>query len=334
MHVGSILRPASFAIFFLRLSLLPAHAQRHVDIHADIQLLSYESVANKTSISKVENAFSVRCTVGTNNWRIDNNAAIGGFEACLFDGTNIYDGLGHLQTNSWGRIQTPTAINVIDSSEGCTLGNVGLNIPWLAFCSGQYLKGGGRIVPLPIARLRNSPDSFAYTDQTQVFEDGLGLPRHMALFSSQALLASSVSNKYFLGVHDLSVWQRGTMGFRYPSQDGVLKFSYSVIEATNLLGWNFPLKFEWFNYSPDAGDHSVLRGGGKGQVTAIHEGKQPDTVFTTNVQQTIVDWRFRDEVNKVNGLVYTSTNGYALSPTDPDLQLKFANHVREVTAPR
>ncbi len=124
------------------------------------------------------------------------------------------------------------------------------------------------------------------------------------------------------------------MGFRYPSQDGVLKFSYSVSEATNLLGWNFPLKFEWFNYSPDAGDHWVLRGGGKGQVTAIHEGKEPDTVFTTNVQQTIVDWRFRDEVNKVNGLVYTSTNGYALSPTDPDLQLKFSNRVREVTVPR
>jgi hypothetical protein len=161
-------------------------------------------------------------------------------EQWLFDSTNV-----------WCRTQTP---NLKDpkvmneqwkSRDGHPMGHFGVNIPWLAFCSGTYLRREGRIIPLPCAILRHCPDRFAYTDITSTFDDELGLPKSIDLFSSKPLFLKSHTD-----------WDKEhSFGDRYKEwkektalkiQDGILVFHYAVLESTNMLGWTFPTKFEFF----------------------------------------------------------------------------------------
>ena len=61
-----------------------------------------------------------------------------------------------------------------------------VNIAWLAFCSGPYLRREGRLIPLVCDEGRHTPDRYAYTDETEVFPDAFGLPRSVNLFMSRA----------------------------------------------------------------------------------------------------------------------------------------------------
>jgi hypothetical protein len=95
-----------------------------------------------------------------------------GTEQWLFDGRNVLckteiksaKGERTFYTEEW------------KSADGHPMGHFGVNIPWVAFCSGTDLKREGRMIPLPAAVLRHCSDPFAYSDVTTTFDDGLGLP--------------------------------------------------------------------------------------------------------------------------------------------------------------
>ena len=125
------------------------------------------------------------------------------------------------------------------------MGDFGVNIPWLAFCSGTYLKREGRIIPLPAAILRHCPDRFAYRDVTTTFDDDLGLPKSIDLFSSQALFLKSHTDwdKELSFGNRYTEWNQKTA---LKIQDALLVFHYAVLESTNVLGRRFPTKFEFF----------------------------------------------------------------------------------------
>src|SRR6266542_3725934 len=89
------------------------------------------------------------------------------------------------------QIQAAPFVEISAEIESYPLGHFGVNLPWLAFCSGTYLKREGRLIPLPAALLRHCPDRFAYTDVATTFDDELGLPKSIDLLSSQALFLKS-----------------------------------------------------------------------------------------------------------------------------------------------
>jgi hypothetical protein len=86
-----------------------------------------------------------------------------------------------------------------------------LNIPWLAFCSGPYLKSEDRWIPPPSWDQATMYDRSS--NNTSVFKDGLGLPINVELYSTNQPL-----------------WHYRTVGF------------------TNVLGWNFPQEFHLAQY--------------------------------------------------------------------------------------
>ena len=118
-------------------------------------------------------------------------------------------------------------------------------MPWLAFCSGTFLKREGRIVPLPCGILRHCPDRFAYTDVTTTLDDKLGLPRSVDLFTAKArFLAAKTEWDQEHGFGDrYTEWNKKTTA---NLQEGLLVFHYAVLESTNVLGRTFPTKFEFF----------------------------------------------------------------------------------------
>jgi hypothetical protein len=215
-------------------------AAQFVEISAEIESFGYR-LKDIHSIEKAApNIVHVRCVAGTNRWFIEEDYF--GSKRWWFDGAHVVRRSQPLSTSD-------TASTIGDevwrSTDGHPLGDFGVNLPWLAFCSGSYLKREGRIVPLPAAILRHCPDRYAYTDFTTTFTDELGLPRTLDLFSSQArFLKSHTDWDKELSFGDrYTEWEKKTAA---KIQDGVLVFHYAALESTNILGWNFPLRFEFF----------------------------------------------------------------------------------------
>ena len=122
-------------------------------------------------------------------------------------------------------------------------------IGWLAFCSGGCLKRAGRqLYPTSDLWKELIPSPAGFTDETITFDDALGLPRIINLYTTK----------------------------RQP----VLQ--YRVTASTNVLGSNFPLEFHLAQYRPSGTNGWELHLTAKGNVTAISTGEGID--FPTGVE--------------------------------------------------
>lgn len=305
-----------------------ASAQRYVKISAEINFTTFRFDHTNTPVA--HKPIHIICTMGTNEWRIDNDYSDNARLFRYFDGTNVYAssqltgpvpevskqkiiGKFGLIPASFVAANSNIQINVHAIIGGHPFGDEGVNLPWLAFCSGTYFKMKGRIIPPGCSDLPSSPDAYAYTDQSKVFNDELGLPTLVDLYTSDSLHETAINN-YLYKLRGEKPRHRDGFG------DGHLKFHYQVIESTNFEGWNFPLKFEfsqndWFN------GNWYLAFTGTGTVTEIARSEKPHNLFHPGKLQTIVDGRFHDGTRLVNGILYQNTNGF-VSPTNDAALLK------------
>ena len=129
--------------FWLGLLPFQNQAAQFVEISAEIDTFGYRLEDTNSIANAKSRAVSVVCVTGSNEWYLTNDYQQR--EQWLFDGTNV-----------WCRTQMPTGMRepkvmneVWESRDGHPLGHFGVNIPWLAFCSGTYLKREGRMIPLP-----------------------------------------------------------------------------------------------------------------------------------------------------------------------------------------
>ena len=137
-----------------------------VDVTAEFRCTNRVQIGNRQY--PMQWSQSVHCIVGTNLWYIAGDLCGNADVTLLFTGTNIFE-LDVLNegatarkswTNSW-------------PSDG-VISNGIVNLPWLAFCSGPYLKQKVPVIPLP-APSGYFRDSVSY-DRREVFNDELGLP--------------------------------------------------------------------------------------------------------------------------------------------------------------
>ncbi len=253
------IRPGKFAahilLFGLTLSTGPALRAQDVAISVEIEYLVQNVGDTNASAWATPKTNHVRCVVGATNWSIEVDAARK--QSASFDGTRV-----SLRSSSFARP------NISPSTNGFPLGDFAINLPWLAFCSGHYLAQSDRQVALPCNDLRHCPDRYAYTDRTATFDEPDGLPRKILLLTSRSnFLASHTQWDVEQKFGDRYVaWKERTV---LKLQEGLVMFQYSVLEATNLFGRSYPLRFEFFQggrpYEEDA-DWTFL---GTGRVTAI-----------------------------------------------------------------
>jgi len=304
---------------------LSASGQRYNEIAADIEVFS---IPETNSYS-----FSVVCTTSTNEWRIDPSFQEFGTTQWHFDGTNIYENIIAIGAPRSIKIRpsevgpqsiTNSSVHVMESRDGCPLGDARVLIPWLAFSSGTYLRRPNRLLPLPIvSSLRYTPDGFAYSDETKVFEDELGLPKSFSLFASESLFNASVTNGPFRGSRDVELWKRGSMGFKWDFPEGALRLRYSVTKSTNFMGWNIPLEFEMEMYE-HRGGMIVAISGARGRVVSSRTSVRPSGVMAG---QNVVDWRFRDSRKQVDAIIYPAVGDRVAPTNDSALQAIFAERV-------
>jgi hypothetical protein len=360
--VGAILLAVTGAILFLARNspehstreaavLLPVpRAPEFVEIVAEIEMMGWSGDPRDAPAKTNMITFSLACITGQRAWSIQNNLQGNAEEKWLFDGTNVYNSVRILKPMSdesrenfeartriavvpFDRAQSNLTIRVWPSQDGHPLGDYGENLPWLAFCSGSYMKREGRLIPLPCSILRHTRDRFAYTDKTITFKDELGLPQSVSLFTSKSLLKASEDD-----------FDRDySFGDRYANfkskivselQEGVLTFQYTVLETTNFLGRTFPTKFEFLQNGRTYEQNGNWFCRGTGRVKSIRPSAPPKSLFNPSLQQTMADWRFRDPAAKLNGITYTTTNSFLLPTNDPALQEKVQAQIERVARQR
>ena len=331
-------------ILLLFLAALPRWASgQFVEISATIELTGYRSGETNEEIKANSRLISSVCIAGTNSWYIEDNWVIGGLDKWLFDGTNVYESIQvvsppsremqHNLEEAGGPATVPfetsrsnLTINIWPSSGGHPMADEAVNVAWLAFCSGPYLRREGRLIPLVLDNCRHTPDRFAYTDQTTVFPEALGLPRSVDLFMSRERYLSSVEGFYQgWGVRYLPGMRRAVTNIT----EGALTFHFAVTATTNFLGRTFPLRFEFFQKGRDFLQNEGWFKKGVGTLKSIREVEAPKSLFNPAMQQTIVDWRFHDEASGAEANIYTWTNQFTPQMDDPVLQDKFKVRIEQ-----
>ena len=254
----------------LCLGLVPwqSHAAEFVEISAEIETFGYRLGDTNNIAHAKPKLVKVKCITGSTGWAIEHDYLER--QEWVGEGTNV------VLKDDPERTTDPNYLSTL-SRDGLPLGEFGVNMPWLAFCSGTYLKRAGRVVALPCGVLRHCPDRFAYTDVTTTFADELGLPRSVDLFTSKArfLAAKADWDKEHSFGDRFTEWDKKTAVIL---QEGLLVFHYAVLASTNVLGRNFPTKFEFFQTGrpyEQAGDWYCQ---GIGRVKSIRPSTKPPAV--------------------------------------------------------
>jgi hypothetical protein len=292
-----------------------AQAQRYLEAKGVIDFVYYDSDHTNDPV-KVD-PINFVCVFGTNEWRIDNDYSQNGFNQRYFDGTNVFDRsqitkpapakINDLIFKKWGVTPIPFVvaksnlqINVQTTFGGHPFGNEGVNLPWLVLCSGTYLKLKERLIPPSFGDLPNAVDAYAYYDKTKCFDDTLGLPQTLDLYTSDSLHENSV-NQYFYRIRGEKPQHREGFG------NDILKFHYEVKSYTNVSGWAVPMEFSFFQNDWRNGTW-YLRFRGTGKVLSFEPTGSPSSVLVAGAPQTIVDYRFHSDSKFVNGIVYVITS--------------------------
>lgn len=240
-----------------------------VDVSAVVEFTEWNSVTAKPHHR------AVRCVVGTNSWQMDGDFSANARTTYWFTGANIIEhgvvikelpeGLRGSSVGAAIGAQTKRISASADGNPGtlsaclpdggrrdvgpdrlCPLGRVA----WLAFCSGPCLKRDGRQIFPPSdlwKELICAPSGFS--DRTTVFQDAFGLPKSVALYTT----------------------------------NGQPVLQYYVTASTNVLGREFPIEFYLAQYRPvylPDSHHFGTNGWelqltAKGTVTAIGAGTKP-----------------------------------------------------------
>lgn len=291
------------------------------------------------------------CTLHNGSWWIDLQWPSGTSQRWQFDGTNLYQMIvvrsteitllggrsrggseKHSVTNkAVGNDREVSSVHVWNGMGGCPLDEYHINIPWLAFCSGAYLKLPQRIIPLPTVDARHSPDALAYADQTATYPDELGLPKSVRLVADDKQFQESVLHGVFKGKRDVDLWRKGSSGFKWAMSDGALRFQYEVAAFTNTPLGAIPTEFVWTAYRCD-GPEPRIQVHGRGIVSQISPSPSPGPLFTPGTGTTVVDWRLNDAQRGMKGIVYRTEGHTAPATNDPIVQEALERKKRQLDA--
>ena len=113
------------------------------------------------------------------------------------------------------------------------------HVLWLALCSGEFLQAEGRRIPAPFSDVE---ERSGYRDETESFDDPLGLPKELRVFERESELLCY----------------------------------YKVTQSTNLAGFTVPLEFVLEEYRGDPGEKPRLYARASGVVVSLQRASRPE----------------------------------------------------------
>ena len=218
--------------------------------------------------------------------------------------------MAEIKSLGWGSLTITPGHHPLD--------HFGASLPWLAFCSGDYLRQPGRLIPFA-AEIRQEPEAFGYVDRTLTFSDRFGLPERVEFFTSRELLRRSPRNpalqRSTRDRRDLAIALNPVVS----APEGVLVGRYQVQVSTNIAGINIPLVFQLETWRIDREKHPLLQGDTWGRVTSLRAVPEPKQIISSDARYGVIDFRFRHRFKLVDDIKYTITNGIVPPISDPVL---------------
>ncbi len=215
------------------------HAAQFIEVRAEFESTSWisEQVQSRRTCT-------TRFIVGTNLWFFEGNFLGNATRRYWFTGTNMVEETVITSRSPNQNVSVPIAGTYEVGDRFVRIHSAFAYEPlegfayvsWMVFCSGTFLKSSGREILLPFGVRPQLP---RMSDQTSVFEDGLGLPKRFELYGT---------NRQKL-------------------------CDYTVQQSTNFLGWNLPLSFELVQ---DPGRKQQTRSAGFGQSDFGSRGQRSD----------------------------------------------------------
>jgi hypothetical protein len=287
-----------------------------VEVTAQIDLTAYVRDADNKPVkdTKPYVAYVVKVVLSTNRWSIDTEFLSNSREVHCFDGTNVCRWVKITKQAPQPRRERGRPVEIVpDPNEPVVyvtitsgmhpLGNAGVNVAWLAFCSGTFLKQKGRVIPLPGDEIRGRSDAFGYADKTWTFDDELGLPGSIEMFTSNELLRQSLTDRRLLNRTPPKLVPAGVL-----VKSGIPALRYSVTASTNYLGWSIPTEFSLLQSQP--GENENLwqpEISASGRVTGIREVDDTEGPIAAE-KYMFQDFRLHDHVMPGELLRYESAD--------------------------
>jgi hypothetical protein len=315
----------------------------YVSIKFNISQTNFAAVAHGSNqkesyINKVK-YWDAKCTVGLNTWLIESDFTPGITSTYYFDGTHVYkttsinpntrsknkaavskDLKNLLPLVSYEEAKGEVMIPLTITPGSHPLDDGGANLPWLAFCSGRYLRVPGRIVPRAGADIRHYPGAFGFQDQTVTFDDSLGLPYKLELFASLKLLQQATVHHSLIRAGSPGRLQLA-LSPNISAPQGFLAARYEALAETNFAGWNLPVKFKYEQFLPLETGQSITTVILLGEVTSIHRSiYPPSSIVSSEKRYSVVDYRFRHHRKLVDEIHYILDKSEVKPSSDPELQ--------------
>jgi len=329
---------------FIILSLaLSAHATNYFEVNLVISQTNFNSQshsANTLPTSEVtKGTWSVSCLVGPDKWMIESHFASNVISTYYFDGTNVLEIIKLISISDTdslrkilkGNLPVPRrTTNVTDwcflniSPGAHPLANLGANLPWLAYCSGNYLRDTGHVIPLPGAVIRHVQGAFGYASDLETFDDPLGLPKNLVLSASKVLFASAVSHESLIRTGRSALEVQNVRKPVSGIPEGFIRARYSVLAHTNFDGRQIPISFTYEQYLPATNGASIQTLSVHGLVVSLKSALPPELPLLTSQRYSVVDYRFQDKRKMVDEIHYSITNGKVEPRTNFGLQQIFA----------
>jgi hypothetical protein len=335
--------PKAIAITFL----VSADASPYIALRVNISQTNFPparmqsgSLSNGIAPGHVTR-WTARCVIGREGWSIENSFSPNAVNTYFFDGTNVlHTSKITAKANIPESIRKRLPLGVSEALDrepnesdwiflaispgDLPLNNFGVQLPWLAFCSGGYLSKPGRVVPLLSPLIRAAPGAFGFRDETEAFGDGLGLPREIQLFASERLFAKAVKHESIVRVGRTPSQIRELLNPQSGLPEGFLKARYHVLTHTNVGDWIIPTSFAYEEFAPGPGQKPTLVLAADGCVVSIQSAIRPILALSPGQRYSVADYRLRHRFKLVDQIHYAITNGEIPAANEPRLRRLFA----------
>jgi len=264
-------------------------------------------------------SWSTSVVLGADKWRIESGMPLNATDSWFCDGTNVFRSIHFRPVNPNENSSVITASNngpnenvlVIPGTH--PMGDFGVNLAWLAYCSGGYLQSPNRILPLLGGEPRHQLEVFAVEDKTVLSESPPFLPSKIEFLANLTNAAKAAQSQFVFRT-------AGSRSIPVMEPDGTLLATYQVEQFTNYSGWTIPAVFSYFQTNRVAGlQGSGMRYFNTGKVTNITVAPAPRAILEEGKRAFIEDTRFRHPDRLVDSMRYWLTNGALPATNDPEM---------------
>jgi hypothetical protein len=330
---------ASFECVITPMESYAAMLTNQISISIQMHIEEFESNPIQATQNPNSFSFDVECSIMSNRWKIVSRFPRNAIETYYYDGTNVLvftvpneaqpDEDDQRNFRTFGVVPLLGAegsysnlyVTVIPGEH--PIGNMGVNIPWMAFCSSHYLNMTNVNLPDPSEPVRHNLFAFGYETDVQRFPDGLALPKNVVWRTSKQRLLTSV-NRPLLIRSARTAAQRAEPGrFVKHFGNGLLHGEYLVDESTNYCGINLPLKLRFQQYDRFLDQEPRIRRRVYGNVTSIEAASSIESPLNKSNILQISDLRFRDASRLIDAISYRVTNAVVPSTNDIAPQIAF-----------